>query len=99
MRLAIVLALVLGGCATTPTYVPTVVEKPIPAAPAECTSTDALTLKPLPLPKPTDSIADFAAAVAKIHRVNRIIYGKIISNRAVCRVYVRALTQTQNAGG
>ena len=88
---ALVISLAVAGCVKEPVYVPTVVERPIPDAPAECKSNHPTKLNPLPEAKQGDRIEDYVARSSRTYRLNIRQYNNLHSDHAVCGVYVRGL--------
>ena len=97
-RAALLVTIAVAGCVKEPVYVPTVIERPIPDAPAECKSSHSAKLNPLPEAKQGDRIEDYVARAGKTHRLNTRQYGNLHSDHAVCGVYVRALTKSGSGG-
>lgn len=88
----LVCLITMTACAQTK-EVPVVVSQKIARAPAECTNQHPPRLRPLPEAKPGDRIEDFAAAVGRTHNANDKQYRHIVSDTAVCSVYINGLAK------
>lgn len=99
MKLPILIAaLGLSACAKEVVHVPVAMERPIPAAPAECTKFDHADLEPLPKIDSADTAVTYAGKVGKVHRINRLRYRGVLADKSICRVYINGL-QTKSGGG
>ena len=88
-----VACLTLAACEKPPKEVPVLVAKPIPVAPAECTTSSPNDLAPMPSVKRGDTLESYLARVAKNHRVNRITFRKVKSEKTICGVYTNNLAK------